>query len=125
MRDLIEHYKTLISANLFEGKMRDKRLFVASLKDPYNPEIIAASERSKAKVQRRELRLASKAAGQKLNKVMSEKRPDADGDWRKSKSFMSRAFAIPDGLDKKIVNRLRVFKNAIDTSFAKHKPENP
>lgn len=61
MRDLIEHYKTLISANLFEGERREQRLLNARLKNPSDEGIRAAYGRATEKSARRDKAMARKA----------------------------------------------------------------
>jgi hypothetical protein len=61
MRDLIEHYKTMISANLFEGERRQARLLTARLKDPSNEGLRAAFDVATEKLKRRDKAMARKA----------------------------------------------------------------
>lgn len=99
MRDLIEHYKTLISANLFEGELRRTRVFAASLKDQDNPELRAAKERADLKVRRRQRRFFAKASGRRLSDASKEK----GGDYI---SFLKRATGMGDGIQNQINARL-------------------
>lgn len=77
MRDLIEHYKTLISANLFEGEKRQKRLLLARLKDPANDDIRAAYDRATEKSNRRNMAMARKAKAKAFVDARLKK-PDLD-----------------------------------------------
>jgi len=61
MRDLIEHYKTLISANLFEGKRRKQRLLNARLKNPSDEGLRDALDVATEKENRRDKAMARKA----------------------------------------------------------------
>jgi hypothetical protein len=61
MRDLIEHYKTLISANLFEGERREQRLLNARLKNPSDEGLRAAYDIATQKLKRRDNAMARKA----------------------------------------------------------------
>ena len=111
MRDLIEHYKTLISANLFEGKRRKARLLTARLKDPSDEGLRAAYDVATAKSDRRDAAMLRKANTNAFLDAVRQKR------HLSINAMTARSYGISDREEKQ--RRARMDR------LEKRNPKNP